>query len=88
MPSASSVEKKQSNLLDQVQAKTADRFKKDKTGKSFEDTRMDSTKRTADRYKKLKVRSDDVRIPLSAFRNPTSLPRLQAGAFFSSLSPS
>jgi flagellar hook assembly protein FlgD len=52
MPSASSVEKKQSNLLDQVQAKTADRFKKDKTGKSFEDTRMDSTKRAADRYKK------------------------------------
>jgi flagellar hook assembly protein FlgD len=52
MPSASSVEKKQSNLLDQVQAKTADRFKKDKTGKSFEDTRMDSTKRAANGYQK------------------------------------
>ena len=52
MPSASSVEKKQSNLLDQVQAKTADRFKKDKTGKSFEDTRMDSTKRAANGSKK------------------------------------
>ena len=59
MPSTASVEKKQSNLLDQIQAKNADRFKKDKTGRSFEDTRMGSAKRAANGYQKLDTNKDE-----------------------------
>jgi len=53
MPSTASVEKKQlNNFLDQAQKKGSESLKKDKTGKSFEDTRMESTKRAANGSKK------------------------------------
>ncbi len=48
----SSVEKRQSSILKQSQARIADGFKQDKHGTSFEDTRTKSSKEASGRYTK------------------------------------
>jgi flagellar basal-body rod modification protein FlgD len=48
----SSVEKRQSSILEQSQARIADGFKQDKHGTSFEDTRTKSSKEASGRYTK------------------------------------